>query len=114
MASTDATFKAAKRYGRLVGIRTRRNVSTSPAAYERISSRDSGRTDVRPRSVLTSTGKKQRSAATAMIEIAFAAIRYGMSAFPSGRQRANPSATRNADEQPIAKPPSASLKVIQA
>src|SRR5918993_65991 len=50
IASTVATFKAVKRYGSEFGIRTRRKISTSPAAYDRISSIDDGRTEVRPRS----------------------------------------------------------------
>ena len=64
-----------------------------------------------PRSVLTRTGKKQSAAAITIFDqglnvpnhafviganaitgMAFAAIRYGMSAFPSGRQRASTSA----------------------
>ena len=76
-----------------------------------MSSSDSGRTEVSPRRVLTSTGKKQSTAAMtifdhglripnqafvigakATIGTAFAAIRYGMSALPSGRQRARASA----------------------
>src|SRR6476646_4893247 len=99
IASTVATFNAAKTNGSAVGIRTRRKISSSPAAYERISSTWDGRTEVRPRSVLTMTGKKQRTAAVAirgvsesgsnqalkiganaMIGIAFAAIAIGMSA----------------------------------
>jgi hypothetical protein len=127
MASTDAIFKAEKTNGRLFGIRTRRNTTRCGAAYERMSSSDSGRTDVRPRSVLTSTGKKQRTAAitifdhglsvpnqafvigaNATIGTAFAAIRYGIRALPRGRQRARTSARTNATEQPSAKPPSAS------
>src|SRR5947209_7931936 len=122
MASTHATFSAAKTNGSEFGIRTRRNSSRCPAAYERMSSIDSGRTDVSPRSELTSTGKKQRTAvmvifdhglsvpnqafvigAKAMIGIAFAAIMYGISAVPSGRQRASASAETNATEQPITK-----------
>src|SRR5688572_25182306 len=97
-----------------------------------MSSRASGRTDVRQRSVLTRTGKKQSTpamatfdhglsvpnqafviGAKAMIGIALAAIRYGISALPSERHRASTSAKTNAVEQPIANPPSASLKVIQ-
>src|SRR5438045_1623130 len=97
-----------------------------------MSSIDDGRTDVRPRSVFTSTGKKQSTAAIAifddllsgenqafvigakaMIGTAFAAIAYGISAFPSGRQRASTSAKRIARPLPIANPPSASWKVNQ-
>src|SRR5215212_1736093 len=104
MASTVAIFNAEKRYGSEFGIRTRRKISTSPAAYDRISSIDDGRTLVNPRSVFTSTGKKQSTAAitifdsgfrrpnqlfvigaNAMIGIAFAAIMYGISAPPSRR-----------------------------
>ena len=44
--------------GSAFGIRTRRKISISPAAYERISSIDDGRTLVSPRSVFTITGKK--------------------------------------------------------
>src|SRR4051794_17904154 len=114
-------------------MRTRRKIAVWLAAYERISSSDSGRTDVRPRSVLTSTGKKHRTAAimifdqglkipnqalvigaNAMMGTAFAAIMYGISALPSGRQRASASAEGKAAEQPITNPATASLKVIQA
>ncbi len=96
-----------------------------------MSSSDSGRTEVRPRSVLTSTGKKQRTAAimtfdhgesvpnqafvigaNATIGTALAAIMYGMRALPSGRQRASTSARTKATEQPRTNPPTASLKVI--
>src|SRR5207253_5893838 len=95
-----------------------------------MSSIDDGRTDVRPRSVFTSTGKKQSTAAIAifddllsgenhafvigakaMIGTAFAAIAYGISALPSGRQRATIIARMTAAPQPIAKPPSASWNV---
>ena len=55
--------------GRAVGIRTRRKISTWPAAYECMSSMSCGRTDVSPRSVLTSTGKKQRTAAMKIFEL---------------------------------------------
>ena len=112
-------------------MRTRLKTTRCGAAYERMSSSDSGRTDVSPRSVFTSTGKKQRTAAmtifdhgesvpnhafvigaNATIGTAFAAIMYGMSAFPNGRQRARTSAKRNAVEQPRTNPPNASLNVI--
>ena len=75
----------------------RRKTSRSGAAYERISSIDSGSTDVSPRNVFTSTGKKHRTAAivtfdqglrspnhafvigaNAMMGTAFAAIMYGI------------------------------------
>src|SRR5438046_499137 len=132
IARTVATFSPVKMNGRADGMRTRRKMSTSPAAYERISSIDSGRTEVRPRRVVTSTGKKQRTpaiahlecglrtpnhafviGAKAMIGMAFAATAYGMSASPTRRQRAKTSATRIAAEQPVTKPPSASLNVNQ-
>ncbi len=98
-----------------------------------MSSIDAGCTEVRPRSVLTSTGKKQSAAAITIFDhglrvpnqafviganaitgIAFAAIRYGISALPSGRQRASTSAARMAMPLPSRSPPNASLKVIQA
>src|SRR5207244_1612535 len=97
-----------------------------------MSSIDDGRTDVRPRSVFTSTGKTQSTAAIAifddllsgenhafvigakaMIGTAFAAIAYGISALPSGRQRASTSATTIARPLPMTKPPSASWNVNQ-
>src|SRR5437016_169043 len=97
IASTLDTLSAVKTYGSAFGMRTRRKISSSPAAYERISSIDDGRTDVSPRSVFTSTGKKQSTAAIAifddlssgenhafvigakaMIGTAFAAIAYGI------------------------------------
>ena len=43
-------------------------MSRSLAAYERISSTASGGTDVRPRSVLIITGKKQMTAAITIFE----------------------------------------------
>ena len=83
---------------------------------DRISSIDSGRTDVSPRRVFTSTGKKQSTAvivifdhelrmpnhafvigAKAMIGTALAAIMYGISAFPNGRQRASTSGKAERD-----------------
>src|SRR5437867_3774958 len=132
MARTDATFNAVKTNGSDVGTRTRRNTSSSLAAYERISSIDSGRTDVSPRSVFTKTGKKQSTAAmtifdhglripnqafvigaNARIGIAFAAIAIGISAAPRRRKRPNATASTIAPPQPSAKPTSASLKVNQ-
>ena len=110
IASTLAIFSAANTYGSEVGMRTRRKTAMLPAAYERISSTCCGRTDVSPRSVLTSTGKKHRNAAMkifepfsipnqalaigakAMIGIALAAMKYGINAEPSGRKRASTSA----------------------
>ena len=107
----------------LFGIRTRRKTTRCGAAYERMSSSDSGRTDVRPRSVFTSTGKKQSSAAittfdhgesvpnhafvigaNATIGTALAAIMYGMSALPKGRQRASTSARTKARRAPEHEP----------
>ena len=83
--------------------------------------------------MLTRTGKKQSAAAmttfdhglsvpnqafvigaNAITGIAFAAIRYGTSAFPSGRQRASTSAAAIAAALPSTRPPNASLKVIHA
>src|SRR5918911_814829 len=69
IARTVATFKAEKRYGSEFGRRTRRKISSSPAAYERMSSIDEGRTEVNPRSVFTRTGKKTRIAAIAILEL---------------------------------------------
>src|SRR3954451_6296218 len=66
IARTVATFNAEKTNGRAVGIRTRRKISSSPAAYERISSIWDGRTDVSPRRVFTKTGKKHRTPAVAI------------------------------------------------
>src|SRR5918992_4621068 len=132
MASTVATFKAVKMYGSAVGKRTRRKISSSPAAYERMSSIWLGRTDVSPRSVFTNTGKKTSTAAIAifeaglsspnqlfvigakaMIGIALAAIANGISAPWRRRQRAGATPRRIAAAEPITKPPSASLKVNQ-
>src|SRR5213080_2738219 len=111
IASTVATFNAAKMNGSAVGTRTRRKISSSLAAYERIRSICGGRTEVNPRSVLTNTGKKHRTAAVAirgagdngsnqalkigekaMIGIALAAIAIGISASPSRRKRARTTA----------------------
>src|SRR3954468_20295828 len=66
---TVAILRPVKRKGSAVGIRTRRKMSSSPAAYERMSSTDAGRTDVSPRSVFTKTGKKQRTAAIAIFDV---------------------------------------------
>ncbi len=114
-------------------MRTRRNTSRSDAAYERISSIDSGSTDVSPRNVFTSTGKKHRTAAIvtfdhglrspnhafvigakAMIGIAFAAIMYGISASPNGRHAGEDE--RDDDRSAASEDESAdaSLKVIHA
>src|SRR5215472_11876767 len=68
IANTVAIFSAVNMNGSDVGILTRRNVSSSPAPYERISSIDCGRTEVRPRIVFTSTGKKQSTAAIAIFD----------------------------------------------
>ena len=122
-----------KRNGSDVGMRSFQKIVRSLAAYECINSIDAGCTDVSPRRVLTSTGKKQRAAAmttfdhglkvpnqafvigaNAITGMAFAAIRYGTSAFPSGRQRASTSAAAMAVALPSTRPPNASLKVIHA
>ena len=81
--------------------------------------------------MFTSTGKKQSTAAIAifeplsipnqaiaigakaMIGTAFAAMKYGISAAPSGRKRARRSAATIAAEQPTTKPQSASWNVNQ-
>ena len=82
---------------------------------------------MRPRSVFTITGKKQRMAAIAIFELllngenqafaiganamigtAFAAIAYGISARPRTRNRARSSAATIAAAEPIANPPRAS------
>ena len=57
IARTLPTFKAVKTNGSEFGIRTRRKTARWGAAYDRISSIDSGFTDVSPRSVFTRTGK---------------------------------------------------------
>src|ERR671933_589532 len=132
IASTLATLSAVKMYGSAVGKRTRRKISSSPAAYERISSIDDGRTEVSPRIVFTRTGKKQSTAAiaifddlfsgenhafvigaNAMMGIAFAAIAYGITALRRGFQRASTNPTTIASALPIAKPPTASWNVNQ-
>src|SRR4029450_9629975 len=69
MESTVAIFRPVKSSGSAVGIRTRRKMSVAPAAYERISSIEAGRTDVSPRSVFTKTGKKHSTAAIAIFEV---------------------------------------------
>src|SRR5436305_15029009 len=69
IASTLETFRPVKMNGRAFGMRTRRKIAIWPAAYECISSSDSGRTDVRPRSALTRTGKKQSTAAITIFEL---------------------------------------------
>ena len=107
IASTLATFSAVKRYGSAVGTRTRRQISSSPAAYDRISSIWRGLALWSPRSVFTSTGRKQRTpaiaifdvgesglsqaskiGANAMIGMALAAIATGINAVPSASKRA--------------------------
>src|SRR5205823_12472493 len=130
MESTAATFSPVNMNGNELGMRTRRNIDSSPPPYERISSIDDGCTDVSPLSVLTIVGKKQRTAAiaifetglrspnqlfvigeNAMIGTAFAAIANGISAAPTLRNRARRSAVRTPSPEPIAKPPAASLSV---
>ena len=130
MASTVAILSAVKRYGSELGMRTRRKIWICPPPYERISSSADGRTVVRPRSVLTITGKKTRIAAIAIFEVfssgpnhwfvigakamigtALAAIASGMTALPSTRQRANTSATPKPRSDPTTKPPTASENV---
>ena len=76
MASTLATFSEVKRNGNEVGIRTSRKTASCPTAYDRISSSCSGFTDVRPRTTLTKTGKKQRTAATAIFELLFSGLNH--------------------------------------
>src|SRR6266496_3357776 len=66
---TVAIFSAVNTKGSAVGTRTRRKMSISPAAYERMSSIDAGRTDVNPRMVFTKTGKKHRTAAIAIFDV---------------------------------------------
>src|SRR4051812_16771912 len=66
---TVEILSAVKMNGNAVGKRTRRKMSISPAAYERISSIEVGRTDVRPRTVLTNTGKKQMTPAIAIFDV---------------------------------------------
>src|SRR5436190_1972797 len=107
IARTVAILRAVKMKGSAVGKRTRRKMATSPAAYDLMSSIDAGRTEVRPRTVLTKTGKKQRTAAIAIFDVlpngpnhafvigakamigtALAAIAYGISARPRRRERA--------------------------
>jgi hypothetical protein len=68
IARTLETLSAVKTNGNALGMRTRLKISTSPAAYECISSIEDGRTEVRPRRAFTSTGKKQRTAAIAIFE----------------------------------------------
>src|SRR3979490_1380618 len=57
-ASVVAMRRAVNQYGSALGMRRRRRISMSPAAYERMSSRAAGSTWVRPRTVFTITGKK--------------------------------------------------------
>src|SRR5688500_2907074 len=68
IASTVAIFKAENTNGSAFGTRTRRKISHSPDAYDRMCSIEPGRTEVSPRSVFTSTGKKQRTAAITIFE----------------------------------------------
>src|SRR5437764_5189788 len=130
IARTVATFNAAKTNGRAVGTRTRRKMSSSLAAYDRIRSTCAGRTEVSPLRVFTSTGKKHRTPAVAirgagesgsnqalkigenaMIGIALAAIAIGIRAAESRRKRARITANRIPSADPTANPPSASLRV---
>src|SRR5258706_2227182 len=102
IARTLATFNAVKTKGSAVGTRTRRQIASSDAAYERISSIWRGLALWSPRSVFTITGRKQRTAAiaifepgvtglnhaskigaNAMIGIALAAMAIGMIAMPT-------------------------------
>ena len=58
-------------WGNALGNRTRRKMSSSDAAYDRISSTASALTETSPRSVFTSTGKKHRIPAIAIFECGF-------------------------------------------
>src|SRR5437879_5127525 len=57
-----AIRSAVNQYGRAFGIRSLSSVARSPAAYEFMSSSAAGSTSVRPRIVLTMTGKKTMTA----------------------------------------------------
>ena len=121
-----------KTYGSAVGTRTRRQISRSLQAYERISSIWRGLALCRPRIVFTITGRKQSTAAiaifecgesgsnqtskigaNAMIGTAFAAIAIGINAVPTVLKRPITVAASIPSSEPIAKPPSASLNVYQ-
>src|SRR5262249_54329455 len=129
---TAAIFSPVNMKGSELGMRTRRNVSSSPPPYERISSIEDGCTDVSPRRALIIVGKKQSTGgmticetglirpnqllvigANAMIGTALAAIASGMRAVPTVRNRASSSAARTPRLAPIANPPSASLSVYR-
>ena len=132
IASTLATLSAVNTKGSAAGTRTRRQISSSEAAYERMSSTWRGLALCRPRIVFTITGRKQGTAeiaifecgesglnqtpkigANATIGTAFAAIATGMKAFPKVRNRPTTSRPSIPSPDPIAKPPSASLNVYQ-
>ena len=102
IASTLATLRAAKTYGSEVGIRTRRKTAGLPAAYDRISSiccglhRRQAAQRVDEHREEAEDGRDRRSSspgrcpnqafaigAKAMIGIAFAAMKYGISAAPT-------------------------------
>ncbi len=105
-------------------------MSTSPAAYDRISSRAEGSTLVSPRTVLTITGKKTirvtmkirasglstpnqalEIGAMAMIGMELAAIATGMSASRAVAHRAVANAAITPSVTPTRKPASASKPV---
>src|SRR5438309_1905253 len=62
MASVVLILSPLNTYGSDAGSRSLANVCQPPAAYERISSRESGSIEVRPRYALSSMGKKVRMA----------------------------------------------------
>ena len=121
--SVVAIRSAVNQYGRAFGTRSLPSICESPAAYDDISSSAAGSTLVRPRTVLTITGKKHISAtivirgrrlsgpnqlsvigAKAMIGIVLAPIATGSRTSRAVAQRAVASPAtvpeRDADDQP--------------
>src|SRR5918995_1322062 len=69
--SVEPTLSAVKKYGSAFGTRTRQRMAQSDAAYERMSSRAAGSTEVRPRVTLTTTGKKTSTATIIILDKGF-------------------------------------------
>src|SRR5438094_870320 len=65
----EAIFSAEKRNGSELGTRSFQNTSALLADSTRMSSSDCGLTDVRPRTMLASVGKKQMNAAITTLEV---------------------------------------------
>src|SRR5690606_11465042 len=128
--SGTATFIAVKKYGRALGMRTRRRTVYGEAAIARINSNSEGSTSASPRAVFAMTGKNTITPTTAIFETGFvdpkswvkmgavATIGMALPAAANGIapkrrvvQRATAAAAPTPRIVPITSPPSASPRV---